>query len=222
MYFFYSFFNWLFYGLQWTYFVTKWSLFLGLIRYFLYKKLNLFFARQLCKATSNYGKNYASKMLLEKKDFNTLAVTLLGIHQLFDQEQDNFSILDVGCGNGLCLTEIYALFAEKLLLNEIKDKTLRLVGVDHSKFMIEESNDILTNFYDKLQVSADIKSKVTVEFLETLPSNDQTFDLLLCFNVIQTIKPSKLREFVEDISVKLKSGGKIAFTFQCYETDLNF
>ena len=99
------------------------------------------------------------------------------------------SVLDLGCGTGLCAA---ALIREQVLFRD-------LTGVDLSAAMLEKAKQ--RGIYTKLEQS---------DILSFLPQHRDFFDLIISADVFTYL--GDLSELFAGISAALKKGGRIIFT----------
>jgi SAM-dependent methyltransferase len=97
-------------------------------------------------------------------------------------------ILDLGCGDGKGTKELSKFFD-------------RLVGIDYSKRAILFAKAFSPNIEFK-----------TFDFTEKIEIFKSSFDAVVCMEVLEHIKPNKLKIFIENISKVLKKGGTVIIT----------
>lgn len=125
---------------------------------------------------------------LEKLDYSAPARAIEMVAEQLGEPRACLSILDAGCGTGLCAAGIRP-FAN------------RLIGVDLSSDMLEKARQ--RELYDEL-VEAELTG-----FLIRFP---QTFDLILSTDVL--IYFGVLSEFMTAASAALRPDGRIVFTLE--------
>jgi len=106
------------------------------------------------------------------------------IREIFSENlTNNAKVLDAGCGDGILLEWLARNFSE---LN------LRLYGFDLSEVILKRAKERL-NFYPYLTL--------TNNSIDSIPYRDDTFDVIICFSVLQyrTLDPIKALSEMERV-----------------------
>lgn len=102
----------------------------------------------------------------------------------------DMKVLDAGCGTGLVTMRLIG-------------RTSRLTAIDYSK----QSIDLLAGKLQTLGVSADLQ----VADLRALPFPDSTFDVVICANTLQHLRPGQDQQGAAGELLRvLKPGGRFA------------
>lgn len=125
---------------------------------------------------------------LEKLEYATPARAVKLVNEELGQARANLSILDAGCGTGLCAAGIRP-FAK------------RLTGVDLSSEMLDHARK--RELYDEL---------VESELTEYLLRSPQSFDLILSTDVL--IYFGALSDVIQAAAVALRPEGRIVFSLE--------
>lgn len=150
-------------------------------------------------------------------------VTLRGLEHLlktrsqnFNQNIDEITILDVGCGNGDMLRALSA-YAQK------KQLRFKLTGIDANEFTIKHAQQLSADYPNISYVCADIFSEIKQE---------RVYDVILCTLTLHHFKDEEIMRLMKGFETQARLGivvndlhrSKIAyylFTGLCFVFGLN-
>ena len=114
---------------------------------------------------------------------------------------NNSKVLDFGCGNGICYNNIK-------VIENIKNKNLKVIGIDIDKIYINECNNRITNNH----LQDYIETKLINIFDYKLDDNEEKFDYAIFSESAPVIPSELLFDFVNYINNNLiKENGQIIF-----------
>jgi len=114
---------------------------------------------------------------------------------------NNSKVLDFGCGNGICYNNIK-------VIENIKNKNLKVIGVDIDKIYINECNNRIVNNH----LQDYIETKLINIFDYKLNDNEEKFDYAIFSESAPVIPSELLFDFVDYINNNLiKEDGQIIF-----------
>jgi len=135
------------------------------------------------------GRNkYAFQKYKHKTEADFLKNTLKSI------KKDKIKILDVGCGTGRMLPEIFSI-----------GKEIEYFGLDTSKEMVKH----LKEKAKKLSLGKEVKVKIGDA--SKLPFNNGTFDVVFTYHLLWHIPKENQREVIKEMERVTKKGGFIVF-----------
>lgn len=109
-------------------------------------------------------------------------------------KHDKIKVLDVGCGTGRMLPEVFSL-----------KKEIKYVGLDTSKEMIK----ILKEKAKKLNVKE--KVKIKIGDASKIPFKDESFDVVYSFHLLWHLPKENQKEIIEEMVRVCKKKGFIVF-----------
>ncbi len=145
----------------------------------------------------NNSKLYARKewmhpedMDLENPSNHVLYLKHLKAYEYVLPMVEGKKILEIGCGSG---------YGNKLLATKAK----KILSIDIDKESIE--------FAKKINPSANIEYELA-DVTKGISPKDNSYDICVCFQVIEHIQISKLQDFLGEINRVIKPGGSVLFT----------
>lgn len=155
-----------------------------------------FFAQQLRKPSGDFAENVGDKM-------NKVNGPLYDLMTDVIEFEKNDRVLEIGFGNGR--------FFEKLFSVE---SSLKLVGIDHSKEMVEAAKQKNLESIDSGRLH------IQKGRSDSLPFEDQSFDKVFCNMVVYFWENPK--PHLKEIKRVLKPGGKFFTGMRTRESMMNF
>jgi ubiquinone/menaquinone biosynthesis C-methylase UbiE len=107
---------------------------------------------------------------------------------LIDNLANGSKMLDIGCGSGSLLHDLY-----------LRNPTFKLYGIDQSKDQLKRANQRIKNLSDKIYF---LRANA-----ENLPFPDESFDFVMSVGVLKHITDK--RKALEESARVLKPGGKM-------------
>mmetsp|Transcript_8912 Transcript_8912/g.10189 ORF Transcript_8912/g.10189 Transcript_8912/m.10189 type:complete len:312 (+) Transcript_8912:168-1103(+) len=202
-----GYFYWLV-NLIWSYVVlpSRWIFIIGCLWYFVGRYCTRLFSRQQAFPSGSYGENVIPGWLERTHQKSVV----WAVQRLKESLKYDTKMIDIGFGSGSSFVTSLRLMEESFSAESGKDSDLKatysIVGIERSVEMIEYCRTKFSSEIDSKRIVLRQGDALNLEF------DENSFDVIIVFNVIQLIKDKQ--KAIEGWLKCLKSGGTLGILFQ--------